>query len=72
MVLGCPIIETSALKGTGLKELIVEAVKVAKKSEHQLPQSIFSEKIEKQLILLFQHYLKQLQLIRKDGMLLKF
>mgnify|MGYP000382259774 CR=1 FL=1 len=47
MVLGCPIIETSALKGTGLKELIAEAVKVAKKSEHQLPQSIFSEKIEK-------------------------
>ena len=37
MVLGCPIIETSALKGTGLKELIAEAVKVAKQSEHQLP-----------------------------------
>ena len=47
MVLGCPIIETSALKGTGLKELIAEAVKVAKQGEHQLPQSIFSEKIEK-------------------------
>ena len=40
MVLGCPIIETSALKGTGLKELIAEAVKVAKQSEHQLPVSI--------------------------------
>ena len=47
MVLGCPIIETSALKGTGLKELIAEAVKVAKQSEHQLPGAIFSEKIEK-------------------------
>ena len=46
-VLGCPIIETSALKGTGLKELIAEAVKVAKQSEHQLPGAIFSEKIEK-------------------------
>lgn len=47
MVLGCPIIETSALKGTGLKELIAEAVKVAKQSEHQLPGAIFSEKLEK-------------------------
>ena len=47
MVLGCPIVETSALKGTGLKELIAEAVKVAKQSEHQLPGAIFSEKIEK-------------------------
>ncbi len=46
MVLGCPIIETSALKGTGLKELIAEAIKVAKKSEHKLPGAIFSEKIE--------------------------
>ena len=46
MVLGCPIIETSALKGTGLKELIAEAVKVAKQSEHQLPGAIFSEKLE--------------------------
>ena len=47
MVLGCPIIETSALKGTGLKELIAEAVKVAKQSEHQLPGAIFCEKLEK-------------------------
>ena len=46
MVLGCPIIETSALKGTGLKELIAEAVKVAKQGEHQLPGAIFSEKLE--------------------------
>lgn len=46
MVLGCPIIETSALKGKGLKELINEAVKVAKKSEHALPGAIFDEKIE--------------------------
>ncbi len=46
MVLGCPIIETSALKGKGLKELINEAVKVAKKSEHALPGAVFDEKIE--------------------------
>ena len=37
MLIGCPIIETSALKGTGLNEVIDEAVKVAKKSEHKLP-----------------------------------
>lgn len=65
MVLGCPIIETSALKGTGLKELIAEAVKVAKQSEHQLPGAIFSEKLKKQLILLFLLYLKQLLLTKK-------
>ena len=47
MVLGCPIIETSALKGTGLKELINEAIKVAKKGEHALPGAIFSEEMEK-------------------------
>ena len=50
MVLGCPIIETSALKGTGLKELIAEAVKVAKQGEHQLPGAIFSEKLEKAIL----------------------
>ncbi len=72
MVLGCPIIETSALKGTGLKELIAEAVKVAKQGEHQL-QELFSVKnLKKQLILLFLLYLKQLLLTKKDGMLLKF
>ena len=32
MLLDCPIIETSALKGEGLDKLIDEAVKVAKKS----------------------------------------
>ena len=46
MVLGCPIVETSALKKTGLDALIEEAVKVAKKKEHELPQQIFSEKVE--------------------------
>lgn len=47
MLIGCPIIETSALKGTGLNEVIDEAVKVAKKSEHKLPGEIFEEDIEK-------------------------
>ena len=46
MVLDCPIIETSALKGEGLDKLIDEAVKVAKKSEIDLPKDIFSAELE--------------------------
>ena len=46
MVLGCPIIKTSALKQTGLTELIDEAVKVAKKSEVKLPGEIFTKDME--------------------------
>ena len=46
MLLGCPIIETSVLKQTGLTELIDEAVKVAKKKEISLPGEIFSKEME--------------------------
>ena len=46
MLLDCPIIETSALKGEGLDKLIDEAVKVAKKSEIDLPKDIFSAELE--------------------------
>ena len=46
MLLDCPIVETSALKGEGLDKLIDEAVKVAKKSEIDLPKDIFSEELE--------------------------
>ena len=46
MVLGCPIVETSALKKRGLDELIETAVKSAKKKEVGIPGAIFSEKIE--------------------------
>ena len=46
MLLGCPIVETSALKQTGLTELIDEAVKVAKKKEAKLPGEIFSREME--------------------------
>ena len=46
MLLDCPIIETSALKGEGFDKLIDEAVKVAKKSEIDLPKDIFSEELE--------------------------
>ena len=46
MLLGCPIIETSALKQTGLTDLIDEAVKVAKQKEVKLPSEIFAKDIE--------------------------
>ena len=46
MLLDCPIIETSALTGEGLDKLIDEAVKVAKKSEIDLPKDIFSAELE--------------------------
>ena len=46
MLLGCPIVETSALKQTGLSELIDEAVKTAKKKEISLPGEIFSKEME--------------------------
>ena len=46
MLLDCPIIETSALKGEGLDKLIDEAVKVAKKSSVDLPKNIFSKEME--------------------------
>ncbi|HIS26222.1 MAG TPA: ferrous iron transport protein B [Candidatus Pullilachnospira intestinigallinarum] len=47
MVLGCPVIETSALKQTGLQELVDEAVRTARKREQKLPGEIFSKELEK-------------------------
>ena len=47
MLLNCPIIETSALKQTGLEELIDKALDVALKREVDLPKEIFSKKLEK-------------------------
>ncbi len=47
MFLDCPIVETSALKQTGLDELIDKAVQVAKKKEHDLPPEIFDPELEK-------------------------
>ena len=46
MLLDCPIIETSALKGEGLDKLIDEAIKTAKKSSADLPKEIFSKEME--------------------------
>ena len=47
MVLGCPIIETSALKGDGLNKLMEEAIRTANTKEVELPADIFSADLEK-------------------------
>ena len=47
MLLNCPIVETSALRKTGLNALVDEAVKVAKKKQVNLPGEIFSEAVER-------------------------
>ncbi|WP_448774439.1 ferrous iron transport protein B, partial [Blautia sp.] len=46
MLLDCPIVETSALKGEGLDKLIDEAIKTAKKSSVDLPKEVFSKEME--------------------------
>ena len=46
MLLNCPIVETSALKGEGLDKLIDEAIKTAKKKEADLPKEIFNKDLE--------------------------
>ena len=46
MLLDCPIVETSALKGEGLDKLIDEAIKTAKKKEADLPKEIFNKDME--------------------------
>ena len=46
MLLDCPIVETSALKGDGLDHLIDEAIRTAKKKEADLPKEIFNKDLE--------------------------
>ncbi len=46
MVLGCPVVETSALKKTGLDAVVSEAVKAARRKDHPLPQDIFGKDLE--------------------------
>ena len=46
MLLNCPIVETSALKGKGLDEVVEEAIKVAKKNTVDLPKEIFPKDLE--------------------------
>lgn len=47
--LGCAVIEVSALKGTGLKELYAKAVEVAKAKTHTGHQHTFAAPVEKAL-----------------------
>ena len=47
MLMNCPVVETSALKQTGLDKLIDKAVEVAHKKDVDLPKEIFSEEMEK-------------------------
>lgn len=46
MLLGCPIIKTSALKQEGLEDLIDKAISVAKQSDVKLPGEIFEKDLE--------------------------
>lgn len=46
-ILGCEVVETSALKGTGLKEVVEKAIEAAKKNEWKNPAGIFSGSVEK-------------------------
>ena len=43
---GCQVVETSALKGTGLKEVVDKAVEAAKKNAWRAPAHIFSLEVE--------------------------
>lgn len=43
---GCEVVETSALKGTGLKEVVNKAVEAAKKKAWNAPGRIFSDRVE--------------------------
>ena len=47
--LGCPVVEVSALKGTGLKDLFAKAVEVAKAKAHTGYQHKFAAPVEEAL-----------------------
>lgn len=46
MLLNCPVVETSALKQTGLEKMIDVAISAAKKKTTDLPREIFSKELE--------------------------
>ena len=48
--LGCEIVETSALKRTGLKEVVEKAVSLAKARKEMIPQPIFAADVEQAVI----------------------
>ena len=45
-IFGCEVVETSALKGTGLKEVVEKAIEAAKKNKWKNPAGIFSGSVE--------------------------
>ena len=45
-IFGCEVVENSALKGTGLKEVVEKAIEAAKKNEWKNPAGIFSGNVE--------------------------
>ena len=45
-IFGCEVVETSALKGTGLKEVVEKAIEAAKNNEWKNPAGIFSGSVE--------------------------
>ena len=45
-IFGCEVVETSALKGTGHKEVVEKATETAKKNEWKNPAGIFSGSVE--------------------------
>ena len=45
-IFSCEVVETSALKGTGLKEVVEKAIEAAKKNEWKNPAGIFSGSVE--------------------------
>ena len=48
--LGCEVVETSALKGTGLKEVVERAVSAAKANKWAAPEGVFSSRLEESVI----------------------
>lgn len=44
--LGCPIVETSALKGTGLDEVVEKAIALAQAKNWTMPEKLFAPEIE--------------------------
>ena len=47
--LGCPIVETSALKGTGLQQVVETAIQVAKAAKETKPKAIFEPFVEEKI-----------------------
>lgn len=68
MLLNCPIVETSALKGKGLDEVVEEAIKVAKKNTVDLPKEIFSKDVEAAIAEVKMYFHHLFLKIREDGM----